>query len=259
MLLAVDAGNTKTKWAVFDSQGQQRCQGACLNGDFADAAFPPTSFEVKLAIVANVAGEQHLGLIEQKLQQQAIPYQIAHAEASACGVLNGYQAPKNLGVDRWAALIAAYHLHQTDCIVVNAGTAMTVDALQMTPDGALFLGGTISPGLRMMQAALVQNTAQLPAESGEYVDFPVTTEDAIYTGCIGAALGLIESQWQRLDKHAKIPPTLLLSGGDATVLAKYLPQHLLKQHIIVDNLVLVGLMHMGLMQLGITPLGREAV
>lgn len=245
MILTVDAGNTRTKWAVFDAQGHQQCYQACLNGDFALAAFPPNAFEVRLAVVANVAGAQHLGLIEQKLQQQGIPYQLAQAQASACGVLNGYHTPKKLGIDRWAALIGAYHAMHHDCIVVNAGTALTVDALQLSHDGAVFLGGTISPGLSLMHAALVQNTAQLHDESGRYVDFPVTTEDAIYTGCVGAAIGLIQMQWQCLQDLTKKTPILLLSGGDAAILAKCLPLHLRKQHIIVDNLILLGLMHLG--------------
>ena len=250
MLLTVDAGNTRVKWAVFDAQRQMLCHDACLNGDFPNAEFPPAAYTIRSVVIANVAQAQHLASIEEALQQRGLPYQIACAEPQACGVLNGYHTPKKLGIDRWAALIGAYHeLHQ-DCIVVNAGTALTVDALQMTPAGAVFLGGTISPGLTLMQTALQQNTAQLRVQAGDYVDFPITTENAIFTGCVGAAVGLIQAQWQHLHERVNKPPKVLLSGGDATVLGKYLPQHLLKQHIIVDNLVLLGLMQLGFMSLG---------
>jgi len=245
MILTVDAGNTKTKWAVFDVQDQQVWYGACLNSEFAEVDFPPKQFQLGLAVIANVAGAQHQVLIEQKLQASAIPYQNVQSEAIACGVLNGYQTPKNLGVDRWAALIAAYHLHQTDSIVVNAGTALTVDALAVTPAGATFLGGTISPGLRLMQTGLRQNTAQLSAQDGSVQTFPDNTKDAIYSGCMNAAIGAIDAQWQHLQRLVKYPPKLLLSGGDAAVLAKNMPEYLRKHHNIVDNLVLVGLMRLG--------------
>jgi type III pantothenate kinase len=245
MLLAIDAGNTKTKWAVFDAQNQLLLQQASLNSEIEATDFPPQQFAVTQAMVANVAGAEHLKLIEQKLKQHAIRYQIADVQPFACGILNGYQSPKNLGVDRWAAIIAAFHLNHQSCLVVNAGTAITVDALVVTPNEAKFLGGTISPGLRLMQLSLRQNTAQLNAEGGNVQSFPVNTDDAIYSGCVHAAVGAIDAQWQHLQKLVKIPPKLVLSGGDAAVIAKNLPDYLLKHHNIVDNLVLVGLMRLG--------------
>lgn len=245
MLLVVDAGNTKTKWAVFDAQNQQVMQNACLNSELASADFPPKQWPLSHAVVGNVAGSTHALMLNNQLTQQGIHVRWASAEAHACGVLNSYQNPKSLGIDRWAALVAAYHAHQTHCIVVNAGTAITVDALTVTSTGATFLGGTISPGLRLMQMALRQNTAQLNPKNGDVRAFPVNTDDAIYNGCLNAALGVIQTQWQHLEGLVKMPPKLLLSGGDAAVLAKNLPEYLVKHHNIVDNLVLVGLMRLG--------------
>lgn len=245
MLLAVDAGNTKTKWAVFDAQNQLLLQHACLNSAINTADFPPPQWNYRQVVIANVAGDAHATLLSQKLNKGLFNVHWATSEAHACGVLNGYQTPKSLGVDRWAALIAAYHLVQTNCIVVNAGTAITVDALHITPTGATFLGGTISPGLRLMQSSLRENTAQLDVNDGRVQSFPVNTEDAIFSGCMHAAIGCIEAQWQQLQDLVKMPPKLLLNGGDATALAKNLPEYLVKHHNIVDNLVLVGLMRLG--------------
>jgi type III pantothenate kinase len=96
-----------------------------------------------------------------------------------------------------------------------------------------------------MQMALRQNTAQLDPKGGDVQAFPVNTDDAIFNGCLNAALGTIQTQWQHLEDLVKMPPKLLLSGGDAAVLAKNLPEYLVKHHNIVDNLVLVGLMRLG--------------
>ena len=107
------------------------------------------------------------------------------ASAAACGVVNGYATPEQLGADRWAALVAArLRAHTTDLfpapvVVVNAGTAVTIDTLDA--DGR-FRGGVILPGLRLMLRALADHTSCLKSAPGTYQDDPVNTADALYSG-----------------------------------------------------------------------------
>lgn len=76
------------------------------------------------------------------------------------------------------------------------------------------------------------------------MDFPTNTQDAMHTGCLVAVIGAIQRQWQLLQALDQQTPAILLSGGDADVLAKHLPADLAEKTIIVDNLVLRGLMRM---------------
>jgi type III pantothenate kinase len=118
--------------------------------------------------------------------------------------------------------------------VVNAGTAVTIDALDA--DG-VFQGGLILPGIRLMIQALADNTAALKVPPGTYAHFPTNTADAIYSGAVHAICGAIEllRLKVRLDEVAV---KCYLSGGAAHEVAPYVSGPL----EVVDNLVLEGVL-----------------
>jgi type III pantothenate kinase len=159
------------------------------------------------------------------------------AKAEQCGVRNGYAQPQRLGSDRWAALIAAWHDVRGACLVVNCGTATTVDALSIEGE---FLGGLILPGLDMMLRSLATGTAQLDETQGSLKDFPLNTADAIYSGAISATLGAIERQFLLLRSREVRARCVLSGGASAKVML-----HLSMQFDHVDNLVLRGLQIIG--------------
>ena len=221
MILLIDVGNTRTKWAlagdadtVRDSQtGALSHFGVCMNAELSLSSLQITAQKASKVVVANVAGEQ----MAQRLQQLLLPLSIHFIKPTfkACGVTNAYFKPEKLGVDRWAALIAAWFLTQQSCLVVNAGTAITIDALNRQ---GVFLGGTIMPGLHLMRAALDDNTANLGLNVGEYVSFPNNTKDAIETGCINAAIGAIMLMLNKMQMQESEKLQVLLTGGDASKL-----------------------------------------
>ena len=159
------------------------------------------------------------------------------ATAAQCGVSNGYQQPERLGSDRWAALIGAWRYVQGACLVVNCGTATTVDALSAQGE---FLGGLILPGVSLMQHSLATNAAQLMAEQGTLQDFPRNTADAIHSGMLRATLGAIRYQFDLLQARCGTV-RCLLGGGAAGVVQPHLDVPLER----VDNLVLKGLQIIG--------------
>ena len=228
MILCLDAGNSRLKYGLFDGSGW--ClQGALDYGNFDDlfAELPATPARV---VACNVAGENVRLRIYNLASRLDLPLTWLTSSSTACGVSNGYDTPQQLGDDRWAALIAARALHAGPAVVVMAGTATTIDAL----DGeGRFRGGLILPGLALMRAALAGNTADLPHAAGHYRLQPTNTDDAIVSGAIHATLGAIERMHQTLDKAA----LCLLSGGAAAELAP----HLRSPHRLIDNLVLEGL------------------
>jgi type III pantothenate kinase len=154
-------------------------------------------------------------------------------------VKSGYAKPEQLGSDRWAALIGARHLCAGPCLVINAGTTMTIDAL--SGDG-VFLGGCIVPGLALMQDALARNTAQLELAAGRFLYFPDNTADAIMSGAINALSGAVDRMLGYMQEAAGHEPLVVLSGGAADTLEPHLRGRVER----IDNLVLVGLAEVGL-------------
>jgi type III pantothenate kinase len=233
-LLLIDAGNTRIKWGMHD--GAQ-----WLKHGWVPTA-QPTELTDALAglpspqavVISNVAGETLQRQLASILPRTPAPRWIK-SERSQCGVSNSYADPAQLGCDRWAALIGAHRLGGGPAVVVNAGTALTVDAL--TEDG-VFVGGIIVPGAELMRAALAGNTAGLGLQPGKFPFFPNSTGDAIMSGTIDALCGAIERIAHFLENTGQARPACVLSGGGAQLLAP----HLNLEVKVVDNLVLAGLL-----------------
>lgn len=250
MILTIDAGNTRTKWALFDDADNIVWQGVCANQEIANAELLPVNSDCKRAIVANVAGEKHAQLLQDLLKKHAVT-QVTWAKSTprACGVVNGYEQPESLGVDRWAALVAAWHMEQNICVVVNAGTAITIDALgkqvENNQEIGVFKGGVIVPGMLAMQQALSSATAQLPMlEASTHYKrdiFAKNTADAMHAGAIHAISGAITLMSHHLNSIYISRPRVILSGGNAKLIKENLIADVTRQAVIVDNLVLHGL------------------
>ena len=164
------------------------------------------------------------------------PIEFIVAKVTQCGVLNSYEHPAQLGSDRWAVLIAAWHQERASCLVVNCGTATTVDALSAEGE---FLGGLILPGVDMMHSSLAVGAAQLAQTVGVRREFPRNTADATFSGSIQATVGAIRLQFEALAVRGSV--RCLLSGGAADKVQTHLKLPLVR----VDNLVLRGLQIIG--------------
>jgi len=248
LLLVMDVGNTRAKWATVDADGGLLEMQSCLTGELVNPTLKRALKGIKKVVVANVAGDSVAQQLSDLLPQSA-QLVFVSPKPQACGVVNRYKST-SLGADRWAAIIAAWHMHKQPTIVVNAGTAITIDALarDAANKGGVFIGGTIMPGLQLMQDALKDNTALLKsAEEGVATTFPLHTQDAIQSGCLNAIVGAIMLMMQLLEKHSAFLPKLVVSGGDANRIAETLKSNLiiklgLKRVIISENLVLQGLL-----------------
>ncbi len=251
MILAIDAGNTRTKWGIFDAQGAIQSHGTWLNTELMQyenllASIPPEWQTCKQVAISNVAGTRLATVIKAKLAQLNISQRWVVPTKHAANLLNSYEQPEKLGSDRWLALIAAVHEYTVPCVVVNAGTALTVDALNVdqTKQG-IFLGGLILPGLSIMQNSLLENAANITElETGAWHSFPLNTNNAIYSGTLSAMAGAVRSIYGKLRHHIGALPLCVVSGGDGQVLIDHLRAESLvepERLILADNLVLKGL------------------
>ncbi len=242
-MLLFDVGNSRCKWAWVE-KGTWLRQGVLGNKDEAAWHELKASFAALaspgLILFSNVAGE----VFEQRLLALSdiwsCPVKKVVARATQCGVSNAYEHPAQLGGDRWAALIAAWDQARQACLVVNCGTATTVDALS---DTGKFLGGLILPGVEMMQRCLLEGTSRLGQEissvSGRLQDFPTNTADAISSGVLLATTGAIRQQHALLAEKYSV--RCLVSGGAADILIP----HLGLQAERVENIVLRGMQLIG--------------
>ncbi|MGD9832202.1 MAG: type III pantothenate kinase [Piscinibacter sp.] len=224
--LAIDVGNTRLKWAQYASP--QPGAGLIAHGavfletidqlaetDWKELA-PPSSM---LGCV--VAGEGVKRRVEEQLELWDVEPRWVVSSREACGVTNGYDHPNRLGVDRWVAMIGARHRVLAEgrprpALVVMVGTAVTVDAVDAAGH---FLGGLILPGFGLMLRALELGTAGLKAPTGEAVDFPTNTSDALMSGGADALAGAVERMYRKLRARTGEEPALVMSGGAAVKLA----------------------------------------
>lgn len=223
--LAIDIGNTRLKWAQYAAPQP----GAALLAQ--GAVFLETIDSLAerewraLPVPASmlgcvVAGEGVKRRVEEQLELWDLEPRWVVSSRRAAGVVNGYDHPNRLGVDRWVALIAARHRvlqagAPRPALVVMVGTAVTVDALDA---GGRFLGGLILPGFGLMLRALETGTAGLKAPTGESVDFPTHTSDALMSGGADAIAGAVERMHRRLRARTGEAPALVMTGGAAVKL-----------------------------------------
>lgn len=234
-LLAVDIGNSRVKWGVHDGLRWVRT-GAMDHADVAAlGGAPGTDLPEGTEVIGVSVGSHALtAQVAELIEARGLAPRWIESRAEQCGVTNLYD-PAQLGPDRWAALIAARHLYPGACVVVTAGTAMTVDALSVSGE---FLGGVIVPGVSLMYRALARDTAGLGLYEGRFQRFPRTTADAIATGVILALSGTVEQMAGHLHAAGAEDINVIASGGAIGALRPYLPA----DTIVVDNLVLEGLL-----------------
>lgn len=224
MILLVDAGNTRIKWATWDGVKITR------QGHFFHVGIDRTLLGEKLwrdlelpvqVVMASVAGRE----LEQALSawvQQAWQVTVEHVrvQSHAFGVHNAYPAPEQMGVDRWVAMLGANAHQLTPCCIIDCGTAITIDGL-----GAMgqHLGGVIFPGQHLMRRALYGNTRQIPpAEKGQGTVFGENTQDCVWGGTLYAAASAIDGICQRMETGLAGKVQRVLTGGDAEWLLPYL-------------------------------------
>jgi type III pantothenate kinase len=237
-ILAVDAGNSRIKWALHDGRAFLRdgwralTERDALARDWSALPLPGC------IIAANVAGDGAQAALEQAAAALGRDVRFLIAQPRQCGVINRYDNVAQLGPDRWAALVAAYALGPAPRLVVCAGTAVTVDAL--LADG-VFLGGIIVPGIDLMRASLVAATARLGNDVGEVQDFPRATKDAIASGAIQAICGAVQRQRDALAAQAGTQPHVVLSGGGAQMIARHLGMPLeIRERLVLEGLVRIA-------------------
>lgn len=236
MILDLDIGNSYTKWRVAGAASKRIDNKDILQ--LKDQIKNPVE-RIRIACVLSSSSKAQLeGLLFSMFNCE--PEWACSAEFCA-GLHNAYSFPDKLGVDRWLAAVAAYDLFKKGpCLVVDAGSALTIDTIN---NQGVFLGGYIIPGLVCMQQSLNATTGQIDSKATYKFDknfrsIPTNTDEAVHKGACFAivaaatiAIGDFLQQWP----HGKV----CITGGDGLAIA-----HLLSREddcypdLVLDGLVL---------------------
>ena len=233
MNLYVDAGNQFVKWLYGNQQGKfpSRSENLRLHIDEHWSSLSP----VHAVYVANVAGDEVMHSIEQWATAQNATSTFISPKKNLCGVKNSYVNVSELGADRFAAILGAWSLVQNAVIVVDCGTAGTVDAIDST---GVFVGGSILPGFHLSQSLLWERASGISEHRKPEPVLPSqSTREAVSSGALFSMVGGVDRLIDEYSRLLDAQPTLLLAGGDAMLLAK----HSRHEFINEPNIVFTGL------------------
>ena len=217
-----DLGNTRLKCApLVDGRVGEVFVLPHREADLPAALAQALPSRLDAAHVASVANEALRVALLQALTRHTRRISLARTQPALAGLRIAYANPHKLGVDRFLAMLGAHGRFREPIVLCGIGTALTVDAIDAQGQ---HLGGRIAPSPTLMREALHARAPQLPLEGGAYQDFAADTEDALASGCEGAALALIAASVEAAQHRFGTNPRVLLHGGGAEELAARLPQ-----------------------------------
>ena len=245
MKLLLDIGNTRIKWAFADGSSL-RDPGAVVHADGHDAAIDAVVGSlrpgVREAVAVCVAGARLADELGTRLAAACgADLRLIAATAHAAGVSNGYEDCTQLGADRWAAIVGGWHHAVGPVVVVDAGTAVTID---LVAAGGHHRGGLILPGLHLMATGLGAGTADIagfaargPGPGGEDW-FGRSTAEAVARGARFAISAAVQRAVAEFPDEGS--PALILTGGDAPDLLDELPAAEHRPLLVLEGLARLG-------------------
>ncbi len=238
--LLIDAGNTAAKFQLREHDGRLVGSGRRPYADLASALPPGPGRLLLSSVLAAEREDQLLRACAERGWTMAYRASSAHAFP---GLIPGYLEPSRLGVDRWLALVAASAQDASGSVVVDAGSALTLDSLA---PGGRHEGGWIVPGLLMGRDALFRGTGRVRGEADwQWLEegVPRHTAEAVAQGLLRQSVGLIRDVTEQLAARWRTAPRVVLTGGDASALLPGLAKRLGEEKIMLaPDLVLDGLL-----------------
>jgi len=245
--LLFDIGNSRLKWGLLE-KGRIRRTGNITHARISESGFTSLTTrlprQVDTVVASNVAGASFATRLSAVIGIHCdCDIHFARSDKQAFGLTNSYKQVRRMGVDRWVAMIGARSEFRGAVCIVDAGTAVTIDAIDKN---GMHLGGQIIPGLALMgnvlrsEASDISETNRTPRDPGQGMAlFASNTEGAVQCGAINAVCGAIDRAVKvlRAEGHRT---KIVLTGGDGSRILKQLGDKVLHR----PNLVLHGLAFM---------------
>lgn len=243
MIIELDCGNSFIKWRIINVASQVLLSGVVESAEELVRALEAArvSHEFRHCRMVSVRSDEENVYLERCLAERfGLDLLIARPASCLAGVRNGYMNHESLGLDRWMAVIAAYHLSAGACLVLDLGTAVTADFVDANGEHK---GGFICPGLPLLRSRLCTHTKRIHhaaiASNGfaaELIAPGRSTAEAVERGCFLMLKGFVRSQVDLAMEYWGDDYEVFLTGGDASLVKNILP------HVkVVPDLIFVGL------------------
>lgn len=241
MILELDCGNSFIKWRVINSaDGVVCCGGVVASDQDLIQALTGQYLKLRACRLVSVRGDEETASLVALLKVSfEIECACACPAVELAGVRNGYEHYERLGLDRWLALVGAYHQSGNACLVLDLGTAVTVD---LVDGNGVHLGGYIGPGMPLMRSQLCTHTRRIRydhvvAEHALRTMEPGrSTAEAVERGCALMLRGFVQAQLELARQRLGSFFEVFLTGGDAPLVADLVPDAR-----VMPDLVFIGL------------------
>lgn len=230
MILTVDVGNSRIKWAVWQAdkviaRGVSECLPDRTMGDLSEILeklFSGLERPQRVFVVC-VAGEGTCTTLSDWIRQHwQLAAEFLKTDKQFKNIINAYDEPAQHGADRWAGIVAAHQGFPASSVcVISAGTAVTFDLVDKS---GRHLGGYILPSCATMHAALLADTANVESTfSMQYhdQDVPVNTDDAVNQGLHKLIQAGIRELCQFAREKLSDPVQVIVTGGFAETILQY--------------------------------------
>lgn len=218
--LLLDVGNSRAKWRI-ESMFQEDIGGVFRTDEILNEIekLPLRSYTVRVAVISWV-GHPDLKLdVDTVFDKARIDRVYATGRDEYEGLVNGYLEPSRLGSDRWVALYYAWKKYANNCVIVDVGTAVTIDHLA---ENGRHLGGVILPGVTTMVQSLNARTSQIHVDAimapGRQGIPGRTTTEAVTRGAALAVAGAIKESCLMGPLRALDVLRIITGGGAPYVL-----------------------------------------
>jgi len=251
MILLLDVGNTRLKFACWNWEDTESASMSEQEAIVHSGCFPPVFDEIQKNVQKKlkVTSQQYrlqsemsncgdlkrilVSCVAGKLAEQAIREscqrcfnldpEFARTQKIRKNLKIAYELPERLGVDRWLAILAAkssWGFKNAPVCVVDSGSALTIDVVSAKGDHQ---GGFILPGFRLMYDSLLSGTQEIYADKPSFqkLDWGKDTNEAVSQGALFAIVATVNESYRRF-KEQEIGVRMVLTGGDASLLAPYL-------------------------------------
>ncbi|MAB22899.1 type III pantothenate kinase [Pseudomonas neustonica] len=242
MLLELDCGNTLIKWRLLDRQGRVRDRDMAPDLVELQCLLGGQEREIMGCRLVSVRSPAETQVVMDQLTSWLKLHPVlAKSRAELSGVRNGYVDHGKLGMDRWLALVAGYNHCRRACVVIDLGTAVTVDFVDASGQ---HLGGYIAPGSKLLRTSLQRHTRLIRYDEslrGDLLqpDPGTSTAEAVEFGCDLMLVGFVREQLKVARQILGDEMVVILTGGDAERMADALPEtcHTLND-LVFDGLAL---------------------
>ena len=239
MKLLIDIGNTTSSFGLWDSSKLSMITNID-NKKFLTTAKKYIKNDINEILFTSVIGRSENKKVNDQLKKLfKCKIKKIKSESELLKIKNGYTQPGKLGDDRWATIVASYIYYKKPLIIIDCGTAVSID---MVNKKGAHMGGYILAGFdgykkSVKSAHHLRDTKIKESISLQKKTFPKQTSEGITKGYLIMVISTIESLYNQIIKNEKVFPKILISGGYGEIISKNLSVKNKYEH----NLVLKSL------------------